>query len=104
MMIRIGKKSLTMSLNRSTVWDEVDDFLTSTPTPQDIIDFQLSDAARERYHQLIQLSREGHLNPDERIELYEHMAVETFLKRLKLRAVAKHNPTPPRNGPPQPQA
>lgn len=80
-----------MAFSRSTVWDEVDDFLTSTPSPRDIISFQLSAMAQERYRKLIQLSQEGRLNPDERIELYEHMAVESFLKRLKLRAAAKNN-------------
>lgn len=80
-----------MAFSRSTVWDEVDDFLTSTPTPRDIIDFQLSAIAQERFRRLIQLSQEGRLTPDERIELYEHMAVESFLKRLKLRAAAKNN-------------
>lgn len=80
-----------MAFSRSSVWDEVDDFLTSTPTSRDIVDFQLSEMAQERYRRLIQLSQEGRLNPDERIELYEHMAVESFLKRLKLKAAAKNN-------------
>ncbi|MBL8156804.1 MAG: hypothetical protein JNM70_21685 [Anaerolineae bacterium] len=84
-----------MAFGRSSVWDEVDDFLTSTPTPRNIIDFQLSESAQERYRRLIQLSQDGRLNPDERIELYEHMAVETFLKRLKLKAAAKNNAAPP---------
>jgi hypothetical protein len=86
-----------MASLRSTVWEEVDEFLTSTPTPGDIVNFQLSELARERYRKLLRLNREGRLTPDERVALYEHMAVESFLKRLKLRAAAKNNtPFPPK--------
>jgi hypothetical protein len=71
------------------IWNEVDDFLTSTPTPQQILAFRPSPAAQERLRRLLDANRNRPLTADEEAELTETLAVEQFLRRLKIRALAK---------------
>jgi hypothetical protein len=71
------------------IWNEVDDFLTSTPTPDQILAFRPSPAAQERLRYLLDANRDRSLTPDEEAELNEAMAVEHFMRRLKVKALAK---------------
>ena len=71
------------------VWNEVDEFLTSTPTPQQILDFHPSESTQERLRDLLDANRSRQLTADEEEELNETLAVETFMRRLKIRALAK---------------
>ena len=71
------------------IWNEVDDFLTSTPTPQQILAFRPSPAAQERLRCLLEANRSRPLTADEEAELNEALAVEQFMRRLKVRALAK---------------
>lgn len=78
-----------MAVQRLRVWDEVDDFLTSTPSPQEIIDFHLSESVQERLAHLLDGNRQNTLNPDEVYELEQMLAVDTFMSRLKVKAIKK---------------
>jgi hypothetical protein len=78
-----------MAIQRLIVWDEIDEFLVSTPTPQQIIAFHPSEKAQARLRQLLDMSRDGKLGVDEAHELEESMAVENFMRRLKVKALAK---------------
>ncbi len=80
---------MTMAVKISGVWDEVDDFLTSTPTPEQILAFRPSDAAQERLRCLLDANGSRPLSPDEEAELNEALAVESFMRRLKVKALAK---------------
>jgi hypothetical protein len=71
------------------LWSEVDEFLTSTPTPKQILEFRPSQPAQERLRSLIEASGNRELTADEEAELNETLAVEQFMRRLKIRALAK---------------
>lgn len=71
------------------VWSEVDDLLTSTPTPEQILAFRPSAAARGRLRRLLDANASRPLSAEEDAELAEALAVETFMRRLKARALAK---------------
>jgi len=71
------------------IWDEVDDFLTSTPTPQQILAFRPSLPAQAHLHRLLDANRSRPLSTEEEAELRETLAVEQFMRRLKIKALAK---------------
>jgi hypothetical protein len=71
------------------VWNEVDEFLTSTPTPEQILAFRPSQAGQERLRSLLDANQNRPLTADEEAELNELLAVENFMRRLKARALAK---------------
>jgi len=71
------------------IWNEVDEFLTSTPTPQQILAFRPSQAAQERLRFLLNANGSRPLTADEEAELSENLTVEQFIRRLKIRALAK---------------
>ena len=66
-----------------------DELLTSTPTPQQILAFRPSHAAQERLRWLLDANRSRPLTADEEAELNQTLAVEQFMRRLKVRALAK---------------
>lgn len=71
------------------VWNEVDELLTSTPTPEQLLAFRPSSAAQERLRCLLDANQHGILTADEEAELNETLAIENFMRRLKVRALAK---------------
>ncbi len=78
-----------MAVKVFDIWYEVDEFLTSTPTPEQIFAFRPSQAARERLRYLLDANSNRPLSSDEEAELNETLAVEDFVRRLKVRALAK---------------
>jgi len=78
-----------MAVQRLSVWDEVDEFLVSTPTPEQILEFRPSEITQKRLRVLLDANQEGNLTPVEHAELDEHMALENFMRRLKVKALAK---------------
>jgi hypothetical protein len=78
-----------MAVQRISVWDEVDEFLTSTPTPEQILAFRPSEMTQKRLQTLLDANRTNQLTPIERAELDEHMVLENFMRRLKVKALAK---------------
>ncbi|MCA0456073.1 MAG: hypothetical protein LCI00_18995 [Chloroflexi bacterium] len=81
-----------MAVQRLSVWDEVDEFLISTPTPEQILAFRPSNASQQRLSVLLEANRNGEILPAEQAELNEHMALENFMRRLKVKALAKVAP------------
>ena len=75
-----------MSVTRISAYDEVIDFLTSEPTPAQIIAFRPSPAVQERINYLLEANRNGTLSPDEQRELDEFEEIEHLMRRLKIRA------------------
>jgi hypothetical protein len=71
------------------MWNEVDDFLASTPTLTQILHFRPSQPAQERLLYLLEANRSRVLTADEEAELNETMAIEQFMQRLKVKALAK---------------
>jgi hypothetical protein len=79
----------TMAVKVLDIWNEVDDLLTSTPTPQQILTFRPSQPAQDRLRDLLDANSARALTPDEEVELNETLAVEQFMRRLKVKALAK---------------
>lgn len=73
----------------SLLFDEVLDFLSSTPTPQQIVAFAPSEALQARAHYLLDGNRAGSLTVEERAELDEFARMNHFMSMLKIRARAK---------------
>lgn len=71
------------------LFEEVLDFLASTPTPQQIIDFAPSSALQDRARDLLDANRDGTLTPEQRAELDEFARLNHFMSMLKARARAK---------------
>ena len=78
-----------MAVKIFDVWSEIDELLTSTPTPAQILAFRPSPTAQERLHSLLDANSRRSLSVDEEAELAESLAIETFMRRLKVRALAK---------------
>lgn len=68
------------------IQDEVLAFLLSSPTPQQIIEFQASEAAQERLRYLLEANRQGTITDVERAELDEASQLNHFFMRLKAKA------------------
>lgn len=66
--------------------DEVFEFLVSSPTPQQIIDFRASQAGQERMRFLLDKNRSGKLTAEEQIELEQMSQINHFMIRLKAHA------------------
>ncbi len=58
----------------NTLFDELTDFLISSPTAKEIIDFQASETLNQRLHHLLDENKSDRLTADEEIEL------DTFLR------------------------
>jgi hypothetical protein len=79
-----------MAIAQPTIlFDEILDFLASTPTPQQIIAFKPSDTLQERLDDLLERNRQETLLPDEREELDEFLRMNHFMNMLVIRARQK---------------
>ncbi|PYS54604.1 MAG: hypothetical protein DMF76_26815 [Acidobacteria bacterium] len=65
---------------------EMMDFLASSPSPQQIIDFKISDKTQDRLADLLDKNREEGLTPGESTELDVYELVQHSMIRLKTRA------------------
>jgi hypothetical protein len=68
-------------------------FLASTPSPQAILDFELTPTMQARASELLDKNRAGQLTAREAAELNEHVHIDTLLSMLKARAL-RTNQTP----------
>lgn len=76
-----------------TLFAEIIDFLASTPTPEDIIDYMPSDVLEQRLKYLLEQNRQDMLTADERKELDEFLRMNHFMNMLKIRARQKLSET-----------
>lgn len=75
--------------SQTILFDEILDFLASTPTPQAIIDFHPSDELQARASDLLDKNRDGQLSLTEQNELDEFQRMNHFMTMLKARAHQK---------------
>ncbi len=73
----------------SILFHEVIEFLTSSPTPEEIVTFQPSEQLRQRSHYLLEQNRHDALTPEEAHELDEFVRMNHFVNMLKIRARQK---------------
>lgn len=62
-------------------------FLTSNPSPQEILDFKPTPLTQERISELLEKNRSNRLTPGESAELDEYERIEHWVRMLKIRAL-----------------
>jgi len=70
-------------------FDEVLDFLASTPTSEQIIAFKPSEALDQRLHFLLDQNSRDRITAEGRGELDEFLRMDHFMTMLKIRARLK---------------
>lgn len=78
-----------MSITQSPVYDEVYQFLVSSPSPEAIVAFKASEATQARVRKLLEANRDNRLTPEEQAELDEFERVNHFVTLLKAYARQK---------------
>lgn len=68
-----------------TLFSEIIDFLASTPTSDDILQFKPSERLERRLSELLERNRTEMLTVDEREELEEFLRMNHFMNMLKIR-------------------
>lgn len=76
----------TREASAPPVYQEIIDFLSTSPTPEALIAFKISEAAQERLEELLDKHREATLTPDERVELETYRQLNHLVIRLQARA------------------
>jgi hypothetical protein len=67
-------------------FDEIVDFITSAPRPEQILAFQPSEKSVKRLEKLVQKNQEGDLEEQEKHELQQFMLIEHLMRLAKARA------------------
>jgi hypothetical protein len=73
----------------STLFDEILDFLSASPTAEEIIAFQVPEHLQIRLSLLLEKNRGNQISYHEQKELDEFMAIDRLVSRLKARARKK---------------
>ena len=76
----------TSEASAPPVYQEIMDFLATTPTPEALVAFKISEAAQERLEDLLEKHREAALTPDEHVELETYRQLNHLVIRLQARA------------------
>jgi hypothetical protein len=69
-----------------TAYQEVLSFLMAQPTPEDILNFKVSDSAQMRLRELLNRHREDGLSEDEAMELDGYEQLDHLMQMLKAEA------------------
>lgn len=67
-------------------FDEIIDFLASSPQPSEIVAYHPSEELQTRFSELLQKNRQDTLTQAEQRELDEFLRMNRFMSRLKLKA------------------
>ena len=67
-------------------YEEIIEFIARGTTPDNVVAFQPSDAAKERVGDLIRRHKNGGLNADEAAELEHYLQLEHLMRLVKARA------------------
>jgi hypothetical protein len=79
-----------MAVSRtSAVYDEFIEFITSSPTLEQIADYRLSEAAEARVDYLLEQNNSGEISTDELAELNDYLCIEHLIRMAKIRAQEK---------------
>ncbi len=81
-----------MAVSRtSAVYDEFIEFITSSPTLEQIADYHLSETAEARVDYLLEQNNSGDITTDELVELDDYLRIEHLIRMAKIRAHEKLN-------------
>jgi hypothetical protein len=84
-------EALILSPSSFPAFTEMIDFLASSPTAQEIIEFKVSPTAQARLEELLHKNRENQLSPTEASELDTFQQINHIFILLKARARASSN-------------
>ena len=73
-------------MRKSSVYQEVVDFIASGTNPEKVIAFRPSDKMQQRVSLLLQKNQEDQLSYDEKSELDHFMVIEHLMRLAKARA------------------
>jgi hypothetical protein len=73
-------------MTTTRVYDEIIDFITMAPLPQDIIAFKPSPNLVERVEILLEKKRKDELTENDKSELERYMILEHIMRMAKARA------------------
>lgn len=79
-------QSSTRTASPQPIHQEVTDFLASSPTLEQIINFKISDPAQERLEGMLDKNCEAELTPKERVELDKYLQYRHVMILLKASA------------------
>lgn len=77
---------MTTSVNTTKVYDEIIEFIAAGTTPQSVIDFKLSDAAKDRLEDLVYRAKTESLTGSEQQELDRFLTLEHIMRLAKAKA------------------
>ena len=69
-----------------TAFDELIDFLASSPSADELIAYRPSDALQQRMSELLEKNRHDDLSSDEQAELDDFLRMNRFMSQLQARA------------------
>ena len=73
--------------NLSPIYEELLDYLVEKATPEEILNFSVSEAAQRRATELSERNNAGTLSSSERQELEQMMELDRFVSVLKAKAI-----------------
>jgi hypothetical protein len=83
---------MTTSVNTAKVYDEIIEFIAAGTTPQSVIDFKLSDAAKDRLEDLVYRAKTEGLTGSGQRELDHFLTLEHIMRLAKAKAHQYINP------------
>jgi hypothetical protein len=78
-----------MAVVNQAPYEEFMDFMTSSPTLEEIINYRLTDATETHIDHLLQLNRDGALTAEQAMELDDFVRLEHIIRRAKILAQKK---------------
>lgn len=80
-----------MAIAQLEAYHEFVEFITSTPTLEEMSRFRLSDSSEERISYLLEQNRQEDISSEETQELDEYLRLEHIMRQVKIRAFEKLN-------------
>lgn len=78
-----------MAIRNVSAYDEFVEFITSSPTLEQIAEFRFSQNTQSRISQLLEANQKGKLADYDEAELDEYLRVEHLVRKAKIRAYEK---------------
>lgn len=78
-----------MSVVEIGAYNEFVEFITSSPTLEQVANFRLSEATEQRISDLLEANRTRRLTDSEDAELNEYLRLEHIVRKVKIRAFEK---------------
>jgi hypothetical protein len=75
-----------------THFDAILEFLASSPTAEELVNYQPPEAMQQRLDDLLEANRKRGLSEPEQTELDEYLRMNRFMSRLKLKARQRLSP------------